>query len=486
MKEKKPTLEFRGTKAFALIPLFFLMSCTFYFMVIARTDDIATLPMGVFLGLIMCSFFAKNINDYWNAVIKGMSDEGANMIVLILLFAGIYSAMMSKANVAGGFVWLMDKMHISGGMFCVFTYIAVTVIATSTGTSIGSILTAVAIMYPTGVMMGVDNIIMLGAIISGALTGDTIGPVSDCTIAACITQDYLGKEENPDIPGSVISRSKYSLAIAGICIIIFAFLGSTSTQSNAVEAAALIAEYSYGRGLLMMFSVLCLLIVAVKTKNTFISITVGVVSGTIIGLVFDIFPASAILAVEGESITGFLAEGIVDIMYIVIFSYGLFGMIGVMNGCGLMKDIVEALRESKFAGSPMGTELIIMLGTIIGSISMGGDNSPAIMLFGPVANELGQSQKIHPYRRADLLCGFSSTLSLLIPFSSYFIFTTVSAANAVAEQYPFIRDVTAVQLPRGMVFCIVSWMVYIICIFTGWGRRYEGENSAPMKRPGKK
>ena len=37
MEDKKPALQFRGTKAFALIPLFFLMACTFYFMAVSYT-----------------------------------------------------------------------------------------------------------------------------------------------------------------------------------------------------------------------------------------------------------------------------------------------------------------------------------------------------------------------------------------------------------------------------------------------------------------
>ena len=483
MNEKNYPVQFYGTRFFAVLPLLFLMAGTFYFYVILGADSMVVLPMGCFAGLIACSLLSKNIGNFWDAAVRGMSDEGAGIIALILIFAGIYSSMMAKANVAGGFVWIGEMLHLSGPLFCVFTFVAVAIIATSTGTSVGSIITASSIMYPAGVLLGVNHLVLMGAIISGALVGDTIGPVSDVTIAACITQKYKNKHGTADIPGSVFSRLKYSLAISAICIVILLFTSGSGNDLQGYDVEALIAQHSYPKGLLMLLSVVLLLVAAVKTRNTFISITVGIVSGTVIALVAGIFPASAILSVEGADVTGFIAEGIAGILEVVLFTYGLFAMIGVLKESGTMELVIEKLNESKFAGSVIGTECIIMVGTIVSSISMGGDNSPAIMLFGPVANELGQAKNLHPYRRANLLSGFSSTLAFLIPFSSFFIFMSVSCANSASQTYPFIPTISPTELPKTMIFCMVSFAVYLFSIVMGWGRKYEGPQGEPISAP---
>lgn len=100
--------------------------------------------------------------------------------------------MMTRGHIAEGFVWIGDSLNVSGSTICVFAFIVTAIIATSTGTSIGTILTMVPILMPVAAIMGANMNVLIGAIMSGALFGDSIGPVSDVTIASSQTQEFRG------------------------------------------------------------------------------------------------------------------------------------------------------------------------------------------------------------------------------------------------------------------------------------------------------
>lgn len=484
MNNEQSRIEMRGTRYLSLIPMVGLMISAIIFFVILDAGSMLALALGAVIGLIVCSFFAKDNAKFWDAVVRGMSDESANIINLILIFAGIYAKMMAHGNVAGGFVWLGDLLHLRGAAFCVFTYIAVTIIATSTGSSMGSVLAASAVMYPAGVLLGVDNVVLMGAIISGGLTGDTIGPVSDVTIASCLTQKYSNKEGTADIPGSIMARIKYSAVIAVICIIVFAITGGGGSIAEGYDVEVLIAENSDPRGLLMLISVIALLAVAVKTRNTFLSIAVGVLTGTVIGLASGVFTVSSIISVTADgALSGFVADGISGVLETLVFVYMMFATIGVLRATGTIDDIIARLNRSKFAGTVVGAEIIIMVSSILCGVAMCGDNTPAILLCGPVADELGRSHKLHPYRRANLLSAFTSSLSMMSPVSSFFIFLSVSISLSLQNSYPFIPEIVPTQMPFTLVFCWAAFVVYLFSIITGWGRIYEGPQGEPVKAP---
>ena len=102
-------------------------------------------------------------------------------------------------------------------------------------------------------------------------------------------------------------------------------------------------------------------------------------------------------------------------------------------------------------------------------------------MFGPIANRLGKKQMLHPYRRAHLLAGISSSIPVMIPFASLFVSITISTINGLIKDYAFIPPINPAALPFGMFFCMTFALVWFFSIFTGWGRDYEGPNGSRVK-----
>ncbi len=331
--------------------------------------------------------FAKNIISFWDAAIGGMADELGNVLALILLVVGIFGKMMTRGHIAEGFVWIGDSLNVSGSTICVFAFIVTAIIATSTGTSIGTILTMVPILMPVAAIMGANMNVLIGAIMSGALFGDSIGPVSDVTIASSQTQEFRGGGR-PDIGGVVKARIKYSLIAAALSIVLFFVFGGGGEMT--AESKALLTQYSDPKGLLMLIPMIVLLLVAFKTKSIFLAATIGIVTGTIVGLVSGIMHPSDILLVEDGAMSGFIIDGINNMIGTVLAVYMIVAMIGILKSCGMMDSIVTKLTNSKAGKSPLGADLMIALGTALTSLMLGSMNGPFLPDVRPDCQRSGQ------------------------------------------------------------------------------------------------
>lgn len=479
MEDKKYSLEFRGGMGMAFLPLVVLIIFAIYFFTVAGAYDTMGLGLGGLAGLIIGSLFAKSIPSFWNAAIKGMTDELGNIMALILLVVGVFGKMMTRGHMAQGFIWVGNQLHVSGSTICVFTFVVTAIVATATGTSLGTILTFVPILLPVGAIMGASVPVLVGALLSGALFGDSIGPVSDVTIASSQTQEYRDGSR-PDIGGVVRARIKYSLIAGALALVLFAIFGGGGAAATA-ESQALMDEYSDPKGLLMLIPVTVLLIVAFKTKNIFLAGTSGIITGTIVGLISGLLVPADIVSVSDGAIQGFMIDGINNMIGSIIAVYMIVAMIGILKECGMMDTVINRLINSKVGSSAVGAELVIAFGTAISCLAIGSMNGPASLMFGPVANELGKSAGLHPYRRANLVACFASTLPTMNPFSSVFIILTMGGVAGVVADYSFIQAVSPTQIPACMFFCMTFPLVFLVTIFTGWGREYEGANKEVVK-----
>jgi len=180
-------------------------------------------------------------------------------------------------------------------------------------------------------------------------------------------------------------------------------------------------------------------------------------------------------------LTGFLYGGIKNMVGIVMFCITLFGIIGVLNASGTMDNIIQAIVNSNLAKTPRGTEIAIALGIMSSCLFLGAASGPAIIMFGPIANEIGKSQKLHPYRRANLIDGFANTLPTVIPAISAFVFIVLIVVQGLQAEYSFIQAINPISLAAASFHPLALFAVLSYSVFTGWGRDYEGPKGEPVK-----
>lgn len=484
MDENKK-VEFHGGLPVALVPfILFIFSCVLFFVIFQYYEMIA-LALGAFVALIIGSLLSKNWGKYWDAVIAGMSQPLINTLALIFIIVGIFAKMMAKSGVADGFVWLGMKLGMHGSVFCAFTFLIAALIASATGTSFGTVFSCFPILYPSGILLGASPIFLAGAILSGAILGDNIAPISDTTIASSGSQSFRSGK-NADIGGVVFSRLKY-VAIAGpaafILYLIFGGMGSITAEAT----VDLLSQYSNPTGLFMLIPVAVLLFFAYRTGNIFIAVTWGLISGCVIALPLGLFSVQDIVWFSDGAIVGFVMDGITNMMGTVIFLYGMAGIMGILTASGLMDTIVAALQKSKIASTDWGTELIICFGGIVSGICMGSAAAPAVLMFAPIAQRIGEQRDLHPYHRANILSSSTFTIPVIIPATSAFIFVAISAASGVMSEYSFIPELNPMTFVYSTFYAWTMLATIIFFIVTGIGRIYEGPNGEKLKvRPNQK
>lgn len=480
MTENKSTVQFRGSNKFAFIPmLIFLIFCIVYF-VVFKVFDMNALAVGGFLGLLVGALFTKTYDQYWNAALNGIGSSTSVSIVVILLVIGMFTKLMAVSGVSNGFVWLAYQIGMEGGIFTGFTFLASCLITTATGSSIGTLSTVFPILYPAGVLMGSNPGILAGAILSGAIFGDNLAPISDVTIASTTNQRFRKKEGNADIAGTVAYRLKYALIAGTIALILFViFGGGGATQEGAQD---ILMETMDPKGLIMLLPVACLLIVSIRTQNIFKAVTTGLVSGIVIGLLSGAFGPEAILSIHDGSADGFIYNGFTGMIGICLFCMALFGAMGILEASGMMDAIIKAIGTSSFARTARGTELMIMIGSMLTTVLVGGVTSASTLTFGPVADELGAQQELHPYRRANLLTGFANSFPAILPFISAFIFISASVIDPMVEESTYLPAVTPIQIFSGAFYPMILFVVLFVSVITGWDRIYEGENGTVVRK----
>ena len=452
-------LQFHGGIGMSLIPVAIYVAFCMLLFIGFKAFNMEALAVGGFLALLIGGIFCTSYSEFWESAIKGISSITSVSVVVILLLVGMFSALIKLCGLSGGFVWIANASGMSGGIFVAFTFIAACIVSTATGSSIGTIFIAFPIFYPAGIMLGANEMMMAGSIVSGAIFGDNLAPISDTTIASASTQQ-LKNGRPADIGGVVSSRIKYSAIAGAITIVIFAAFGGIGGvyEGGSIDAA------SNPVSLVMLIPVILMLTVSTKTRNIYAGILVGLTTGTVVGLAAGLFTPAQVFSNDAanNAAVGFLVDGINNILPTCALVISVFGIMGVLSDAGMLNLIAEKILDSKLAGSARGAELACMFGISLTTVLLGGVTSASILTFGPILNKIGAARNIHPYRRANLLDGTANSLPAIIPFMSVFVF--IGAA---------LTGLSPVVVACGTVNGVVLFLVFLVAVLTGYGCRKE-------------
>ncbi len=458
-----------------IAPLVFIVS-TVAFFVIFRAFDMNALTVGGLIGLFIAAPFARGYSKFWDAIMKGVSSQTSVMLLMLLLSVGLISELLKTTGLSEGFVWLALSVGVNGANFIAIAFIAVCAIAMSTGSSLGTMFTVFPIFYPAGAILGADPVLLAGALLSGALFGDNLAPISDSTIISAATQKYRTKEGSAEIPGVVASRTRYSLPAAAIALVLFWVIGFAVSPGAAATEGISAGDFS-ATGLWMLIPVVALLAVAFATRDLFKAISVGVLVGVIVGLMSGAMNFSGVIGVDGDAVTGFLVGGIASMLPIIGLSMIVFAMLGVLQEAGVLEAIVYKVVDSGWVNTPRRAETAIGVGTLITITLFASVNGPSMMVFGPLADRFGAKVGLHPYRRSNIMDCFALGLGSIVPLASSFLFIgsllTTDMGDAPALN-PF-----AIFL--GAFYPLVLTLIAMIAIITGFGRRFEGPNGTLVK-----
>lgn len=478
MSDERP-LVFRGGRPLAFLPVAVFLAFCIVFFVVFKTFDMTALAAGGVVALLVGAVFARSYATYWSAVTRGIGSSTAVTIVMILFCVGLMSALIKETNVSGGFVWLADFLGVGGGTFTLFTFVAVCVISMSTASSIGTMFTAFPIFYPAGVLLGAEPAFLAAAIISGAIFGDNVAPISDTTVISSSTQSFRRKDGNADIAGVVRSRARFAFTAAVVAAVGFFALGASGRSGDTAQSQQLLQQASDPLALVMLVPVALMLVVALRTRDIFKAVTVGLVSGIVTGLASGLLSLDGVVGVSDGAPTGFLVAGVGSMLSVIALVVTVFGIMGVLTEAGILDWLVSALTGSRLSRTPRGAELAIGMGISGTTLLFGGVNSAAMLTFGPVADKIGARVGLHPYRRAVVMDCFAMGIASIVPVLSAYLFIGAQLTTGI-EGVPALATT---EIFVAMLYPLVLTVVMVLAAVTGWGRRFEGPEGIELKQP---
>ena len=451
MDNKKERLEFRLGSFGRLMPL--LTAAGIILFAAFHQSNVNGYVAAFFAALITGVVFVKDDKAYGGAIVKGLGKPMFSVIVLAVILAAVSGKLISGSGLVQTLAACVVAAGFTGKLFVAATFLITCLLAFSTGTSVGTYFVVIPILFPVGVVAGVDPGFMIGAIVSGAAFGDNLGPISDTTIASSSTQDA-------ELGQVVKTRTRYSLPAAAGAMILFLLLSKTGESSGVIQTAA---SETKPLSLVMLVIPVTIIVLCLLKKHLITALSFGILAGVIAGLVFGIYRPSDLLAFPGGfSVSGLLVDGILGTAGTVMMLIAAFALLGVMETGGLFDDVGMLLH--KIAKSEASTETAIVLST--GILSMiTGVISVAIVALGDLVNEVGQKAGVDRYRRANLLDCTGCVFCFLAPWTVHCVIPAQLSAQ-FGEEFA----VVPAAIPLVNYYSICMLVILIFSIITGYGR----------------
>ena len=387
---------------------------------------------------------------------------------------------MTVGKISGGFIWLSDILGMKGSIFCAFVFVISALFGVATGSSVGTLVTMVPILYPTGLVLGSHPIYLLGAIISGAAFGDSIAPISDVSIISSSSQKYKNREGSADIGAVVKDRFKYVVLASVISLVLYIILGG---NSSAIQAENLLEEYIYPKGLLMIIPPAIVIYFATKGKSIFTALSLGIISGLVVGLVGNIFVSTDIINIVDGNASGIVVDGVSSVLETAVAFITVMAMYNVLQDSGIIESCINKLGKS--ISSPKLSEIFIFIFITIINLMTAGITTLTAAITGPIVDTIGKKQNIHPFRRASLVSALTNTLGYFIPWSIS-LFLCISMIGGMQESYSFIQVLEPSEFLFSAFYPLLLWITMFISVITGIGRTYEGKDGLVVKSNGNK
>ena len=456
-EEKK--LEMFGGVWGGLIPMFILV-CSIVWLSVEERGGTQAFWAGGWIAIAVGLFFAKNKSDYCGAVMRGLGDKNGIVIITAWIFAGVFGRLMVSGGLIEGLLWVGLETGAQGALFTVLAFVAAMLFALGTGTSSGTVLALIPVLYPAGVFLGANPTMLAAGILSGAAFGDNLAPVSDTTIVSAFTQEATMRDV-------VRSRFPLSMSAAVISMVILFIFGGGGTISNLPALKAQINP----AGLLMLISFAVVVASALAGRHIVESLIYGNVSAVIFGLLNGKLKLSTLYSLpakRGQS-TGLIEAGISGVVGAILFALFVLAVTQILIESGVMEKILK-WAEKTVSRTVTQAEAVIVAITILVSIPIAA-NAPSLMLVGPsLVKPLGKKFNLSPARRANLMDCAVCTIFFTIPWHIAVI-VWYGALTSAAQQWnlPLPSIGTAALNPY-------SWALLAVLIFsvaTGWNREFE-------------
>lgn len=450
-------VSFHGGPAGAVAPLLvFLVAIA---LITARgmiTIGAYFAPLVLAIALIL--LLARDRRAACDAMMDGVADRTVALMVFAFLGAGVLGRLLMASGTVQSLVALCNAAGVGGTAFVIAAFAAAALVATAIGTSTGTVVTCVPILFPAGVALGAHPALLLGAVYSGARFGDNIAPISDTTVASALTQ-------GAEVGDVVRTRIKYAAAAALAAVALYLVAGSALQNEAAVAGQAVAETDAAYLPLAMLLAPALTVGLCLRRAPLIAALWAGIAGAVAIGLGTGVLTPSAIYSLEPpRQVGGAVYDGIVAMRDVIFLLFFIMAVLGVLRQSGVLEAVVR--RVTPFATTPRRAELIMFV-LVSALCPLCAGNTPAMLLSGPVVADIGRRFSIHPVRRANLMDLAGNGITESLPhINTMLALAGVMIATSELSGTPLVPLMSVGLLAFHPIMLTV---VGLLAIATGWG-----------------
>lgn len=406
-----------------------------------------------FVALAIGFFLAKDKKQFGQISLGGLRNPMLGTIIMAFILAGILSQLLRQSGLIHSLILVVSRLDLNVGFLPLVGFITCMLISTSCGTSTGAVAAVAPVLIPLASSLGVDVGLMSGAIISGAIFGDNIAPISDTTISSALTQEA-------EVKDVVRTRLPFAAASAVIAAVLFIVFG---LKMGSGEAAHFAMENAGFKPLVLLVLPLIMVFLMRRGWDLIGTLILCNVTGIVLNILLGTIPAATMLAVEGP-----VFAGMNGMMVLVLYVLLLFQVLEVLMSSGAFDALGD--KMIKLCKSPRSAELVCYGVASIGAAATGGSGI-AIIFFGSLVRKITKTFHIDRCRGANILDGVACGATGLMPHGNpvNVVLGVVLTLENFDPNFSFLHI-----LPYNF-HCWGLLILFLISILTGIGRKFETE-----------
>ena len=362
--------------------------------------------------------------------LQGVKSPSLLQMCFIFLLAGIFASLAKASGSVDAIVNLSLNL-LPSQWVVVGTFLITALIATSMGTSVGTIAAVAPIAFGLSEATTIPPLLLASTVISGAMFGDNLSMISDTTIAATQTQGCHMRDK-------FLENITIAMPAALFSSIVF-FLLSPEIPTLKENPASLIHILPYS-----MIFILALLGVAAHWV-----LIIGIV--TVSSIAFSTQTDYQLVDWAAQIVQG--GQSMVDLIFLSLIIGGLGQLTEANGGFNYIKIHLDycfskftqqqSIRANKLKGE-------CGIGIIVSTINLAtANNTIAILLAGSTAKLLAKNYGISAKRSASLLDIFACVIQGIIPWGAQLlllasIFQLNPLQLSLVSLYPLILFIVTI------------------------------------------
>ncbi|WP_193550772.1 Na+/H+ antiporter NhaC [Salicibibacter kimchii] len=428
----------------------------------------------ILIGIMVAAVYGFKLRYRWHEmegeIVKGISN-GIPAILILSLIGTLIGVWVLNGTVQT--ITYYGLQILSPATFLISTVIITAIVAIMTGSSLSAMGTIGVSLMGVSYGMGVEPAMTAGAIVSGALFGDKLSPLSDTTNLAAAAAKTNIFEHIRHMLWTTIPALIIALIIFGL-IGVFTHDGAASTGQ--IDEMMQVLQSEFPISIVTLLSPLVIIGLAMKRIKPIPALSLGLIVAAL--TTFFTMPGSTFGDIINAAHFGYEAEtgheAIDELLTLGGLESMLFGVSliiialafgGLIQGIGIAAALIEGIKQ---ALRSRGNTIASTLASSFGVNVVTGEQYLSIILPAQMYEDSYRHHNLHPKNLSRTVEDGGTILHPLIPWGviGAFVMTTLN----VGMEYVFF-----------VFLSLVTPFIALFYAYTGWTLTKLDENKEERK-----